>query len=94
MILSRKNDILLPIQGLLFDVTGGILSPISNKAVLYQFYENFLKGYRTENELDEFWLGQLDVFLEYRRLLLYTVLQDWLSNDVNANEAFLNMIRG
>lgn len=94
MILSRKNDILLPIQGLLFDVTGGILSPISNKEVLYHFYENFLKGYRTENELDEFWLGQLDVFLEYRRLLLYTVLQDWLSNDVNANEAFLNMIKG
>ena len=51
-----------------------------------------MEGYRTENELDEYWLGQLGVFLEYRRLLLYTVLQGWLSNDKKADEAFLNMI--
>ena len=87
------NDILLPVQGLLFDVTGGMMSPITKPEVLKEFYQHFLKGYRTENELDSFWLEQLGTFLEYRRLLLYTVLQGWLSNDKKANEAFLNMIK-
>lgn len=87
------NDILLPVQGLLFDVTGGMLSPIAKPEVLREFYKHFLKGYHTENQLDSFWFGQLGVFLEYRRLLLYTVLQGWLTNDKDANEAFLNMIK-
>lgn len=86
------NDILLPVQGLLFDVTGGMMSPISKPEILKEFYRYFLEGYRTENEIDDFWLSQLGTFLEYRRLLLYTVLQDWLSNDKGANKAFLNMI--
>ncbi|MDO4513069.1 MAG: phosphotransferase [Lachnospiraceae bacterium] len=86
------NDILLPIQGLLFDVTGGMMNLISKPEVLKKFYESFLAGYRTENEIDSFWLEQLGVFLEYRRLLLYTVLQGWLSQDEQANAAFLQMI--
>lgn len=87
------NDILLPVQGLLFDVTGGMMSPVSKSDVLVNFYKSFLKGYRTENHLDSYWIEHLGVFLEYRRLLLYTVLQGWLSNDRGANEAFLEMIK-
>ena len=87
------NDILLPVQGLLFDVTGGMMNPVSKSEILKDFYKHFLDGYRTENVLDEFWFSQLGVFLEYRRLLLYTVLQGWLSNDRAADEAFLNMIK-
>lgn len=86
------NDILLPVQGLLFDVTGGMMKPVSDMDVLKNFYKYFLAGYRTENNIDEFWLDKLGVFLEYRRLLLYTVMQDWLSNDEAANNAFLSMI--
>ena len=86
------NDILLPIQGLLFDVSGGMMNPITDIDVLKRFYYHFLKGYRTENNIDGFWLKNLGIFLEYRRLLLYTVMQDWLSNDKAADEAFLNMI--
>lgn len=86
------NDILLPVQGLLFDVTGGMIKPVSKPEVLKKFYKHFLEGYQTENVLDSFWLEKLGLFLEYRRLLLYTVLQGWLSNDKKADEAFLGMI--
>ena len=86
------NDILLPVQGLLFDVTGGMMSPIYNMEVLKEFYSHFLRGYRTENQIDQFWLEQLGLFLEYRRLLLYTVMQGWMEHDQQANEAFLAMI--
>ncbi|MGN1188714.1 MAG: phosphotransferase enzyme family protein [Lachnospiraceae bacterium] len=86
------NDILLPVQGLLFDVTGGMMKPVSKPEVLKRFYKHFLEGYQTENVVDLFWLEKLGLFLEYRRLLLYTVLQGWLSNDKKADEAFLSMI--
>lgn len=86
------NDILLPIQGLLFDVSGGMMNPITDMDVLKRFYSCFLEGYFTENRIDDLWLRNLGIFLEYRRLLLYTVMQDWLSNDKAADEAFLNMI--
>lgn len=86
------NDILLPIQGLLFDVCGGMMSPVTDIEVLKRFYSHFLKGYMTENNIDGFWLRNLGVFLEYRRLLLYTVMQDWLSNDKDADKAFRSMI--
>ena len=86
------NDILLPVQGLLFDVTGGMIKPVSKPEVLKKFYKHFLEGYQTENVLDSLWLEKLGLFLEYRRLLLYTVLQGWLSNDKKADEAFLSMI--
>ena len=86
------NDIFLPVQGLLFDVTGGMMKPVSKPEVLKKFYKHFLEGYQTENVLDSFWLEKLGLFLEYRRLLLYTVLQGWLSNDKKADEAFLSMI--
>ena len=87
------NDILLPVQGLLFDVTGGMMGPVSKPDILKKFYSSFLAGYKTENNLDEFWLKQLGVFLEYRRLLLYTVLQGWVSHDQRANDAFIEMIK-
>ena len=87
------NDILLPVQGLLFDVSGGMMNPVSKPEVLKNFYKYFLEGYQTENKLDSYWFDQLGTFLEYRRLLLYTVLQGWLSKDKEADEAFLNMIK-
>ena len=69
------------------------MQPVAKPEVLEEFYRHFLEGYRTENHLDAFWLSQLGLFLEYRRLLLYTVMQGWLANDPAANEAFLNMIK-
>lgn len=87
------NDLLLPVQGLLFDEAGGMLRPLDRPELLAAFYRCFLDGYREENELDPFWLEQLGLFLSYRRLLLYTVLQGWLTHDAQANEGFLRMIR-
>lgn len=85
-------DIFVPIQGLLFDVTGGFNRPISDMTPIKRFYERFLAGYETENHVEDKWLDQLDLMLNYRRLLLYTVLQGWMESDKNAREGFLNMI--
>ena len=70
-----------------------MLRSLDKPELLAAFYRRFLDGYREENELDPFWLEQLGLFLSYRRLLLYTVLQGWLTHDAQANEGFLRMIR-
>ncbi|MBE0699635.1 MAG: hypothetical protein IH586_22145, partial [Anaerolineaceae bacterium] len=53
--------------------------PCTNGAPLRTFLEHFMRGYETENHLDESWLVQVDFFLHYRSALLFTVMQDWLS---------------
>jgi Ser/Thr protein kinase RdoA (MazF antagonist) len=37
------------------------------------FLDELLAGYLTENELSDFWIAQIPRFVEYRRLLLYSV---------------------
>ncbi|MDT3427770.1 Ser/Thr protein kinase RdoA (MazF antagonist) [Paenibacillus forsythiae] len=44
----------------------------------------FLRAYNQENAIDEFWLKQLNVFLSYRRILLFTAMyQSLLPNPDN-----------
>jgi Ser/Thr protein kinase RdoA (MazF antagonist) len=46
------------------------------------FLENFMRGYRQENEIDPIWLERLPLFLNYRRILLHTVFTDeWRNGD-------------
>lgn len=43
------------------------------------FLEQFMTGYRTENDLDEGWFEYLPIFLKYREILLYIALtESWL----------------
>jgi len=51
----------------------------------------FLRGYEQENQLDVFWLDHLEVFLQYRRILLFVVFaEDLQSRDP---EHYLNWRR-
>ncbi|HNT76071.1 MAG TPA: phosphotransferase [Anaerolineae bacterium] len=40
------------------------------------FYKRFMEGYTEENQLDSFWVGQLWHFLDYRRLLMFSVFSN------------------
>ena len=35
------------------------------------FSDVFMDGYRTENSIDQFWLDQIPLFLQYQEMLLY-----------------------
>jgi Ser/Thr protein kinase RdoA (MazF antagonist) len=74
------NDIAIALQSLLFKQTGGLDRPCANAAPLHHFLEGFMEGYSWENSLDSFWLEQIDLFIAYRRILGYIVMQDWLRN--------------
>lgn len=87
------NDLLLPAQGILFDVSGGMHQPFRNMKALYEFYTNFLTGYETQNHVENDWINQMGIFLNYRRMLLFTVMQGWMDHDSAAREGFLQMMR-
>ena len=87
------NDIALPVQGLLFsEAVGGMCAPLRDKEALQRFYSAFLAGYERENHLDSEWLKRLGLFWQYRRLLLFTVMQDYLDANPSLKQGFLEAI--
>lgn len=86
------QDLLAPLQGVLFDQSGGFNRPITDMETIKKFYDHFLAGYETENHIEDQWLARLETALNYRRLLLYTVMQDWMESDKTVGDSFLRMI--
>jgi Ser/Thr protein kinase RdoA (MazF antagonist) len=86
------NDIAIAFQPLLFKQTGGLDRPCANAEPLRHFLEGFMEGYSWENNLDPFWLKQIDLFIAYRRILGFIVMQDWLRNRPAHRAAWKAMI--
>ena len=60
---------------------------ISKDAYLTRFLQNYMQGYAAENTLDDFWFGQIPLFIKHHQILLYIVFTDewqkpnpWQSN--------------
>jgi len=72
------SDIAIAIQSVLFTLSGGMERPLSDKDALLHFVCRLLKGYRQECDLPIEVLDAIELFIAYRRALLFTVMQDWL----------------
>ena len=46
----------------------------------------------SENNLDSFWLKQIDLFIAYRRVLGFIVMQDWLDKKPTTRRSWKKMI--
>jgi amicoumacin kinase len=86
------NDIVVAMQALLFFATGGMERPLEDAGILHFFLHHFMQGYETENHLDPAWLEKIDLFIEYRRILLFTVMQGWLSTQPEKYAQWKKMI--
>lgn len=86
------QDITVPAQGIICDLSGGMVNEVYQKEPLKLYFDYFINGYETENHLDVFWLKQIDTFLNYRRLLLFTCMQDYLNFNTELKKQFLSMI--
>lgn len=50
----------------------------SRDAYLTTFLQNYLRGYASQNNLDDFWYGELPRFLKHHQILLYIVFShEW-----------------
>lgn len=86
------NDISIAMQAMLFSKSGGMDRPLADPAPLRSFLENFMAGYEQENHLDSTWLPRLDLFIAYRRILLFTVMQGGLEKKPEARLSWKKQI--
>lgn len=86
-------DIAIAIQSVLFTLGGGIDRPVQNPAPIRIFKDAFLAGYRQENELPPEVEGAIELFVAYRRLLLFTVMEEWLSAKPEIRDSMKKLIR-
>lgn len=81
------QDITTPAQGIMFDITGGMVSPLKDDDRLKRFFDSFINGYETQNHLDDKWYERIPMFINYRRMLLFTCMQDWLNTEPELQKA-------
>lgn len=86
------QDIITPAQGIMFDITGGMFSEVKEKEQLKRFFDNFINGYETQNHLDQVWYDRIPMFVNYRRMLLFTCMQDWLNTVPDLKDGFIKSI--
>jgi amicoumacin kinase len=86
------NDIAIACQSVLFDLTGGMNRPLYDRQKLWEFIHLFMDGYALENDLDEKWLVTLDLFIAYRRILLFIVMYNWIKSTPDRYASWKNMI--
>ncbi|QUH20349.1 phosphotransferase enzyme family protein [Alkaliphilus sp. B6464] len=59
-----------------------------------KFIYSFLKGYRTQNSIESFWIDKFDLFLKYRRICTYKFIKEIFSKkDVNPHAEYLAWLR-
>ena len=86
------NDIAIACQSILFSHSGGMERPVQDRRKLMDFLRCFLEGYERENRLAPFWLERLDLFIAYRRILLFIAMRGWLQSQPETNASWREMI--
>jgi Ser/Thr protein kinase RdoA (MazF antagonist) len=86
------NDIAITCQSILFTVSGGMDRPVESHEKLIRFLDLFLEGYEREHQLTQEWLERLDLFIAYRRILLYTVMHGWIRSKPDLHTSWKQMI--
>lgn len=86
------NDIAIACQNNLIFLSGGMNGPVHHRDKLLGFLEFFMEGYSRENRLASEWLERLDLFIAYRRILLFTVMNDWIQSNPKLHASWKQMI--
>ncbi len=86
------NDIAIACQSVLFSQCGGMERPVKDREKLHRFLGSFVEGYEREHRLAAEWLNRLDLFIAYRRILLFTVMHGWICSKPDMHDAWKQMI--
>jgi amicoumacin kinase len=86
------TDIAIALQGLLFSKAGGMERPVSDAGIIRHFLAAFMQGYETENHLDPIFLKEIDLFVSYRRILLFIAMRGWLATASEVRASWKAMI--
>ena len=86
------QEITTPAQGIMFDITGGMFTEVQEKERLKRFFDSFINGYEKQNHLEQMWYDKIPLFMNYRRMLLFTCMQDWLNTMPDIKNGFIRNI--
>lgn len=86
------TDIGIVLQSVLIFHTGGFHGPVRDHAKLVAFLDCFTEGYARENALPAAWWNRLDLFIAYRRMLLFIVMHDWARSQPALHASWKEMI--
>lgn len=88
------SDIAITLQGLSFGPAGGMERPVERQDLLQDFLDTFMQGYWRENpSLAPSWLEQINLFVAYRRILIFIIVQEFLAERPEVRQSWLGMIR-
>ena len=87
------NDVAIACQSVLMALTGGLDRPVHDPDKLRAFLSLFMAGYAREYALPPGWLDhRLDLFIAYRRILLFIVMHGWISSEPSRRASWKEMI--
>jgi Ser/Thr protein kinase RdoA (MazF antagonist) len=86
------NDVAIACQNILIFLSGGLNGPVRDREKLLGFLGFFMEGYEREHHLSSEWLGRLDLFIAYRRILLFTVMYGWIRSKPDLYTSWRQMI--
>ena len=86
------NDIAIACQNILIFLSGGMSRPVHNREKLLGFLSFFMEGYEREHHLSSEWVDRLDLFIAYRRILLFTVMHGWIQSQPELYTSWKQMI--
>ena len=86
------TDVGVVLQSVLLFLTGGFHEPVRDPARLTAFLACFVEGYERENRLSAEWWDRLDLFIAYRRILLYIVTDGGAQSWPGQRESWKRMI--
>ncbi|MBN1310324.1 MAG: phosphotransferase [Anaerolineae bacterium] len=86
------NDIAIACQSILTFLSGGMSRPVHNREKLHAFLKFFMEGYEREYHLSPEWMNRLDLFIAYRRILLFIVMNGWIKSQPELHTSWKQMI--
>jgi Ser/Thr protein kinase RdoA (MazF antagonist) len=86
------TDLAIACQSVLIFLSGGLNGPVRDRDKLLRFLDCFLDGYEREHHLPAAWLDRLDLFIAYRRILLFIVMHGWVQSQPELHARWKGMI--
>lgn len=85
-------DLAIAIQSVLFTMGGGMDRPVGDQKTIDWFVDTLIGGYTDIWTPPAQVFGSISLFIQYRRALLFTVMQDWLAHNHAAHDSWKRMI--
>jgi Ser/Thr protein kinase RdoA (MazF antagonist) len=87
------SEFAVAMQEMMYEDTGGICSRLTKPDKIRRFFDLFLEGYEKANHITSKMLSYVNFFIQYRRIFLYILFQNYYAERPDENQRALDVIR-